>query len=346
MDERIFLLILAVISSFCCWLDIINVKKRYKLIVFMFLLFLALYAGYINFPFSADYGVYQMYFEHASSNWNFTYENDIYDYGYVWFHTIIKSLGGDLIMVYFFTCLITLLLYFITFKQYTNYVLVAWYFLFARYFEAQNIVQIRQGLACAIMLLSLKYVYERKLLPFIIIILIAATIHKTLLVALLIYPVSRIKWTETKVIISILLSLLFSLIPLTQLLFTYVFPAMGIYIPKFDQYLGTAYMTNIGSFEIIFRFITVTLFSYFLLKKIYVGYNNIFLSMLLLGLFFLCAFSDFNVLSGRTASIFFLAFTFVPGVLLDFSRNIKEKIGIILFLLIMGGTLIFKNYVF
>ena len=35
------------------------------------------------------------------------------------------------------------------------------------------------------MLLSLKFVYEKKLIPFIVIILIGASIHKSLLVALL-----------------------------------------------------------------------------------------------------------------------------------------------------------------
>ena len=57
-------------------------------------------------------------------------------------------------------------------------------------------------------------------------------------------------------------------------------------------------------------------------------------------------FSDFKVLSARTASIFFLAYTFVPSILLDYARNIGEKILILLFLIVIGGALILKNYMF
>ena len=347
MIEKQYLLILGIISFFTTWIDIMNINKVYKHFIFLCVLSFALYCGYINFPYSADYSIYQMYFNYASSDFEYKYDpDDIFDYGYVFFNTVIKSLNGDLITVYFCTCLISLLVYFITFKKYTSYIFIAWYFLFARYFEVQNIIQIRQGLACAFMLLSLKFVYEKKLIPFIIVILIGATIHKSLLVALLIYPISKIEWNKLKVILAICISLILNLVPLTELIFTVILPGFGIYIPKFDAYLGTVYMTDTSNFELIFRLVTVSFFSYFLLKKKYMPYNNIFLSMLLLGLFFLCIFSDFRELASRTASIFFLSFTFVPAILLDYARNLKEKIEILLFLLLMGGVLIIKNYIY
>ena len=262
MIEKQYLLILGIISFWATWLDIIKLKTIYKYFIFLCILLFALYCGYINFPYSTDYGIYQMYFNYASSNFEYKYDpNDIYDYGYVFFHTVIKSLGGDLITVYFFTCLISLMMYFITFKKYTSYIFLAWYFLFARYFEVQNIIQIRQGLACALMLLSLKFVHEKKLLSFIIVILVAATIHKSLLVALLIYPVSKINWTSLKVIGAIILALLLNLTPLTNLIFTVILPGIGINIPKFDTYIGTGYMTDINNFELIFRLITISFYA-------------------------------------------------------------------------------------
>lgn len=345
MNEKNFLLILGIISFMSCWLDIININKVYKKYIFGGILLFALYCGYENFPYSIDYGVYQMYFNYASDNFEYQYNpNDIYDYGYVFFHTTIKSLGGDLIIVYIFTCMITLLCYYISFRKYTPYIFTAWYFLFARYFEVQNIIQIRQGLACAIMLLSLKFVYEKKFIPFIIIILIAATIHKTLIVAILIYPFSKIKWTSIKIIFVICISFLMYLIPITDLIFKDIFPALDIYIAKYDSYMGTAYMSNLDIYNVLFRISTVIFFSYFLLKQRKKPYVNIFLSMLVLGLIFLCIFSDFKELANRTASIFFLSFTFIPSILLYFARNFIEKNFILIFLLLAGGILIFKNY--
>lgn len=345
MEEKNLLLILGIISFLVCVLDIINIKRTYKKYIFGIILLFALYCGYENFPYSIDYDVYQMYFNYASENFEYKYNTgDIYDYGYVFFHTTIKSLGGDLIIVYFFTCLITLICYYVTFQKYTPYMFIAWYFLFARYFEAQNIIQIRQGLACAIMLLSLKFVYEKRIIPFVITILIAATIHKTLIVAILIYPFSKIKWTGIKVIFAICISLLLYLIPITDLIFKNILPVLNIYIAKYDSYVGTTYMSNLDISNLIFRFISVSFFSYFLLKQKKKPYVNVFLSMLILGLMFLCMFSDFKELAGRTASIFFLSFTFIPPILLYFAKNMMEKILILIFLLFIGGVLILKNY--
>ena len=347
MIERQYLLILGMISFFAVWIDIINIKKTYKYFIFACILLFALYCGYINFPYSVDYHVYKNYFNYASANFEFKYEfESVYDYGYVFFNTVIKSLNGDLTTVYLFTCLISLLVYFITFKRYTSYIFIAWYFLFARYFEVQNIIQIRQGLACAFMLLSLKFVYEKRLISFIITILIGSTIHKSLLIALLIYPASKINWSRIKVIVIILFSLILNMLPLTTFIFTVIFPAIGIYIPKYDAYMGTAFMTDTSNLELIFRLLSVGFFSYFLLKRKNMPYSNIFLSMLMLGIVCSCIFSDFKELAGRTSTMFFLVFTFIPSILLNFSKNLIEKILILIFLIFMGGVLIVKNYIF
>lgn len=352
MEGKEYLLILGIISFFCCWLDFINLKRVYKLIIFFIVLAFALYCGCYYFPYSADYIVYQSYYNKASSN--FYFECDTYlwegivDYGYLWFHTFIKSLGGSLLDVYFFTCLISLVIYFITFKKYTPYIFLSWYFLFARYFLIQNIHQIRQGLACALMILSLQFVYKRKLIPFLFIILTAALIHKTLIVAILIYPFSRIKWNIKRFVIIMCLCSILYISPLTTIIFEVILPYLGIYIPKYDAYLNSDILTDteaVDTFSIISRYIFVIFFSYFLLKWKNIPYNNIFLSMLILAMLFLCAFSDFAVISGRLASIFLLAFTFAPSSLFYGIKSIKVKMIMMSFWLIIGIIFIIKNYI-
>lgn len=352
MNGKEYLLLLGIISFFCCWLDFINLKNIYKKGIFFLILLFALYCGYYYFPYSADYVVYQSYYNNASSNFNFecnTYIwESILDYGYLWFNTFIKSLGGNLIDVYFFTCLICLMIYFFTFKKYTPYMFLSWYFLFARYFLIQNIHQIRQGLACALMLFSLQFVYKRKLLPFIIIILIAALIHKTLIVALLIYPVSKINWNTKRFIAIMIVCAILYVFPVTTMIFEQILPSMGIYIPKYDAYLNGEVITDIedvGTFSIISRYIFVIFFAYFLLKWKKIPYNNIFLSMLVLAMIFLCMFSDFAVISDRLGAIFLLAFTFVPASLFYGIKSIKIKIILISFWLIVGIIFIIKNYI-
>ncbi|WP_303104041.1 EpsG family protein [Megamonas funiformis] len=351
MNGKEYLLLLGIISSFACWLDLINLKKLYKNILFLFILIFALYCGCYYFPYSADYVVYQSYYTMASSSFNFECDayiwESIVDYGYLWFHTIIKSFGGDLIDVYFFTCAISLIIYFITFKKYTSYIFLSWYFLFVRYFLIQNIHQIRQGLACALMIFALQFVYKRKIILFITIILIAALIHKSLIVALLIYPFSKINWNTKKFIIVMIICTILYIFPITTTVFETVLPAMGIYIPKYDAYLSgtdTVDTENIDILTIVSRYLFITVLSYFLLKWKNIPYNNIFLSMLILAMIFLCIFSDFAVISGRLSAIFLLAFTFAPASLFYGVKSIKVKLYIMGFLVIIGMIFIIKNY--
>lgn len=346
MEERVYLLILGVISCSCCCLDIINIKKIYKQIIFIIILLFALYCGCINFPYSTDYEIYKGYYEYSPNSIDFTINNNLYDYGFLWLNMFIKYYGGNLEDVYFVICIIILMIYYYAFPKFTPYIFLSWYFLFARFFELQNIVQIRQGLAIVIMLFALKFIYERKLIKYIVCILIATLFHKTLLVALLIYPFSKINWTKNKIIIFLLLCIGMYLIPLTNIIFNNLLPLIGVEIPKFEAYQGTSYAETSSLIVIVIRFINVMILSYFLFKVKKLWYYKIFLSMLLLGLLIMCMFSDFDILSGRLSNIFFIAFTFAPLCFLDLVKSLKEKILVTALLMIIGTVFVLKNYVF
>ena len=343
MDGLDLLIGLVFISSICCFIDLFFTDNLKKYIILICLLLFALYCGYYNFPLSADYGVYNMYFNHASSNFEFKYDNDIYDYGFVWLFTLVKSCNGDVMDAYFLVCFITLLLYYLVFKQNTKYIFVAWFLIVARYFYVQNVVQIRQGLACAIMLYSLRYIQQNNKIKFIITLLPAVLIHKTLIVAALLYPLSKINWDMLKIIVALSISFVLYLIPLTDFVFYTIIPSFGIYVPKIASYEGTGYFVPIDFVTVFPRFIYIIVASYILLKCKDEKYNMIYIGMLILSIFVLCMFSDFAVLSERLASIGFLAFTFIPGVCLQFVKGINNKIYMLMMILIVCGMFAVKN---
>lgn len=346
MGERNYLLVLGVISFFCCWLDCINIKNIYKQIIFVFVLLFALYCGCINFPFSTDYYVYKGYYDYAPETIDFEIDNDLADYGFIWLNMIIKYYGGSLNDVYFVICSTIILIYFIMIKKFTPYIFCAWYLLFARFFELQNIVQIRQGLAIVIMLYALKYIYEKNIIKYIIFIIIATLIHKTLIVALVLYPLAKINWNKKKVAIFIILSSILYVIPITNILFNIFLPTIGVEVPKFDFYQGTVYAEETSLLGNISRLIIGTFLVYFLLKVKEKLYCNIFLTMILLGIFVMCAFSDFGILSGRLANIFFIAFSFAPVCLFDLIKNKKNRLLIITIYILITTIFVLKNYVF
>lgn len=346
MEERNYLLILGVISFFCCWLDCTNIKKIYKQIIFVFVLMFALYCGCVNFPFSTDYYVYKGYYDYAPETINFEINNDLTDYGFVWLNMIIKYYGGSLNDVYFVICFIIVLIYFIMIKKFTPYIFCAWYLLFARFFELQNIVQIRQGLAIVIMLYALKYIYEKSIIKYIIFIILASLIHKTLIVALILYPLSKIDWNKKNVAVVIVLSIILYIIPITNIVFNLFLPIIGIEILKYDIYQNTVYAESASLLGNISRLFIGIFLIYFLLKVKEKLYYNIFLTMILLGIVIMSAFSDFAILSGRLANIFFIAFSFAPVCFFDLIKKKKDKLLIMIMYILVATVFVLKNYVF
>lgn len=346
MEERNYLLVLGVISFCCCWLDFINIKNIYKQIIFIFVLIFALYCGCINFPFSTDYYVYKGYYDYAPETIKFEINNDIADYGFIWLNMIIKYCGGTINDVYFVVCSIVVLIYFIMIRKFTPYIFCAWYLLFARFFELQNIVQIRQGLGIVILLYALKYIYEKNIIKYIIFIIIATLIHKTLIVALVLYPLTKINWNKKKVTIFIILSSILYMVPITNIVFNIFLPVIGIEIPKFEAYQDTIYAESISLLGNISRLIIGSFLVYFLLKVKEKLYSNIFLTMILLGIFIMCAFSDFGILSGRLANIFFIAFSFAPVYFFDLIKKKKDKLLIMIMYILVTTVFVLKNYVF
>jgi len=102
------------------------------------------------------------------------------------FYFIAKHTGLGFIFVQFLQILIIILCKYSVYKRYTPYVFLA---LFLNFCFFPDIVTIRNYLAASVVLVSLKFVEQRRLFPFILTILIATNIHFSSIVSLLIYPI-------------------------------------------------------------------------------------------------------------------------------------------------------------
>lgn len=104
---------------------------------------------------------------------------------------ILFALVGFATMVFFFLAFYRLS------DQYTISILV--FFLMSYYFQSLN--QIRQMLAMAIFLFAVRYIFQRRFIPYIICILIGATIHTSSLIYLPIYFLFNLKTTFKKCVV-------------------------------------------------------------------------------------------------------------------------------------------------
>ena len=88
-----------------------------------------------------------------------------YGYSEVGFHllqVIIKTLVDNVTFFFLVISAITFYYLYKDFKQYSIFPLIGLCAYIARFFIGRNFVQIRAGIAYAILMLSIKYIYEKE----------------------------------------------------------------------------------------------------------------------------------------------------------------------------------------
>lgn len=120
--------------------------------------------------------------------------------GYVFFNRIIGNLGFNYLE---FQIIENIIIYFVlglTIKKYSkSYALSIYCFLTMRmFFGTMNIS--RQYLAVIIILCSIESIKKQKPLKFILIIILASSFHTTAIVFLVMYPFSKIRWSNKNIL--------------------------------------------------------------------------------------------------------------------------------------------------
>lgn len=202
-----------------------------------------------------------------------------------------------------------------------------------------SITGIRQTLAVAILLFSLKFIYERKLIPFIILGLVASTLHKSALIFLPFYFIANFK----KPIL--LLSICFISLPLIFL----VSHRFALFLTSFSFSESYANFTEPhyverGAPVFLLFMIVFTILILIDGKKLYVGkrYNIMSINAFSLALFFTpLAWVDPSLM--RVVMYFSIFSIFLLGDCIDILAD-KLKIGIPIFYVIIFFTFALTIY--
>lgn len=116
--------------------------------------------------------------------------------GYIIQNKILNQLGFGFGTVSLSLVIVSLYLKSTTLYKYTGLPALALFMYAMPTFMFEEHVHIRQGLACAITLFSVKYIIERKLLYFLICILIAYQFHQSCIIFVLAYWIGVIKFNQ------------------------------------------------------------------------------------------------------------------------------------------------------
>lgn len=115
------------------------------------------------------------------------------EFGYILLNKLVSSLGLGYASFTVIIAIIALTLKSITIYKYGGYVFMAVLMYFIPIYLFEEHVHVRQGLANAIMIFSVRYIIERKLLKFLICFVIAFLFHKAVVAFLLAYWIVKIR---------------------------------------------------------------------------------------------------------------------------------------------------------
>lgn len=174
-----------------------------KLIILIFVIIFTLFRG-LRWECGTDWEQYHQVF--LSSEWNniFTfnrYGEEIMEYGYMFTNILLKSIIPSYTFFLLVTNFFILFSYYKFSFRYAQFPIIT----FVTLIFCSNFFPVRQNIAVAIALLSLPYVFKRKIYKFILLIIAAMSFHTSAIVFLPVYFIYRF---EINIIIRISICIL------------------------------------------------------------------------------------------------------------------------------------------
>ena len=194
---------LLILLFFLCYLlavqlEIKGGKNRDHLLIWGCVIF-AIIAGFRNIYRWPDTMVYVISFiDHTPSIFDYSFSNRPYGYsekGFYFLQSFVKTFGDD---PTFFLLAISALTFFFIYKDIKSlsiFPLIGLFAYIARFY-GRSFIQIRAGLAYAVLMLSIKYIYEKDWKRYFLIVFIAWTLHRSCIMAVPLYFVCN--WIHVK----------------------------------------------------------------------------------------------------------------------------------------------------
>lgn len=195
-------------------------------------------AGF-RYGISVDYHkIYETAFEHILHGQNI----DELEWGFVWFTKLISHITPETWFLFFIYSAITIVLFFLSFKNSYNYFLSVWLFFgLGIYFDTFN--GIRQYVVVAVFLYCYRYIESGEMCKYLVIMGLCSLIHTSALITIPIFFLKKVKFNLKYVVTGVLLVLLFS-----DKLYNVVLYIVQL-IPKYNMYIVRNTLANQISFS-------------------------------------------------------------------------------------------------
>lgn len=331
-----------------------NKKNRDAMLVLACIV-LAIGAGFRDIYYWPDTFVYVLSFnEHTPTLDNYSLSDIPYGYverGFYFLQVVLKTFTDNPSIYLLAISVLTFYILYKDIKQYSIFPLIGLCAYIARFFIGRNFIQIRAGLAYAILILSIKYIFEKDWKRYFLIVFIAWTLHRSCIIAIPLYFICN--WIHVRKW-HVFLALIFSFL-------------VGIFGQSFvhsivednasDLSIGNRYidaggekiqLEGLGMRNPMIYYQCIILLAYTFLEKRLAPldkYYYILRNAYLYSTMILICFCTYKVLSARSSSMYAtLEFAIIPSLIYLFNKKNRMLAFIItgialtyIFYLYMGG---------
>tara|TARA_R100001369_G_scaffold69766_2_gene97397 strand:+ start:3287 stop:4396 length:1110 start_codon:yes stop_codon:yes gene_type:complete len=329
-----------------------TLKRNYKgHILFIFLAFLVLViVSGLRYNVGADYPGYSYLYKEQPY-----YDDAIgmeIEYGFIFIVDTLNNIGLEVWAFFTLTAFITYFFLFYSFKNYKSqlYLGVFLFITYGFYFFSFN--GVRQALAMSALAVAVAFIQERKLVPFVGIILIGGLMHKSLFLFLPLYFVlEKIRLSKYIWYGAFILSLGLHFLPMASILnISSIFSVMADSQIDYSNFLEDTnsdlnvtgsltlgYLARVGVGFIVLVY-------YEKLTKLNPNYLPYF-TLSLIGIFMYNSFSTIHFI-GRVNNYFLLFHVFTLAFIIDYLLRSKQKLianAIICFFLVLFFYNIYNN---
>lgn len=308
-----FVVIFIILLIFALLDDLIS-KNLFVYLSGILLIIIAAFRGLNVGP---DTPVYYQNYEGVISN------------NFEWGYTLIEKVFNIFHLPWIvFSLFIALLIICILIKQYklmVSSVGLALLYYYSRFYINRDLNQIRSALAAIIILISFKYIVDHSFWKFVLVILIAQSIHSGAVIGLILYPLFNmmVKCNRKKLFKVYLLSLVLAGIlsfGIGKLLLNVNINSVQTYLTN-SVYLqgGKGLLNPVIILQVLISCTAVFLYSR---KEQHFNYDEVALLTYMCSTIILILLSQYYTLAGRFSTLFA---TVEPVILLQISKNIKSK---------------------
>ena len=258
-------------------------------------------------------------------------DKQVMEKGYLYFNSLVKTLGFDFWMVFFIVAMVSLINISIFINYFSNYFFYSLAFYYTRWLFLKEFTQIRSGLACSFLYLGFIQLHKNKYRNYILLILVGSIFHKSVLFGLT-FPIFNYffskKYFDKLILISIFILPFINTKIFFDKILVHVLNKNSIYLTGVyssrNDYIGVYYS---------FLFLGIILFFNFYFKKS--EKLNLLKNLFVYSVFINSSLFYYGDICGRLSSFFNLEFVIQNKFLEIFKNKIFIKVLMIIFLVLL-----------